>query len=271
MPPGGGGLSLALRVEANMARAHAAAYRLIHELQPQARVGYALNYRPVAARRRWFPLDALMARIRHTGLNLAFPSAISTGVMNTPLGNIKLPAVKGTQDYVGLNYYTVETAWFDLLQPQELFTRAGYPRGSDLSEHGDSANKPHGLYGAIRWAAQVYPGMPILITENGVESSDDAIRPRYIAQHLHQIWRALNFNWQVKAYFHWTLVDNFEWERGWSRRFGLWELDVTTQKRTKRRSAHLYEAVCRANALSSDMVRQYCPEVFDKIFPPFDG
>jgi beta-glucosidase len=269
MPPGGGGLALATRVLANMARAHAAAYRLIHEIQPQARVGYALHYRPMLPRRSWFPPDILMARVRHLAFNLAFPSAVSTGAMRTPLGSVSMPEVRGTQDFFGLNYYTTETAWFDLFAPRELFTRGGYPEGADLSSTGFLANIPQGLYDAIHWAVSQYPGTPILITENGVESSDDAIRPRYIARHLHQVWRAVNFNWPVKAYFHWSLVDNFEWDRGWTQRFGLWALDTETQERTRRPSADLYAAICQSNSLSSHMVRQYCPEVFDKIFPPF--
>ena len=271
MPPGGGGLQLAVRVQANMARAHAAAYRAIHEIQPQARVGYALHYRPTVSRRRWFPLDAVMRRYRHLAVNLAFPTAISTGVMRTPLGRIRMPEAKGTQDFFGLNYYSVDTVSFDALRPKELFTRTGYPGDADLSQSGMIANIPQGFYDAIRWVVRTYPDLPILITENGIDSSEDAVRRRYMAQHLHQIWRAVNFNWQVKGYYHWTLVDNFEWERGWTQRFGLWALDTQSQKRTKRPSADLYAAICRSNSLSTEMVQQYCPEVFDKIFPPFDG
>jgi beta-glucosidase len=271
MPPGGGGIRLAVRVQANMARAHAAAYRAIHTIQPEARVGYALNYRPMQPRRPWFPPDALMARLRHTSVNLAFPTAISTGVLRSPVGNVRIPEAKGTQDFFGLNYYTTETAWFDALAPQVLFTGGGFPERSDLSEHGDIANRPQGLYDAIHWLAKLYPNLPILITENGVESSDDSIRPRYIAQHLHQIWRAVNFNWQVKGYFHWSLTDNFEWTHGWTRKFGLWALDPASQKRTRRRSAELYEQICRTNSLSSEMVARYCTEVYDRIYPPFDG
>jgi beta-glucosidase len=114
----------------------------------------------------------------------------------------------------------------------------------------------------------MHPDTPIIVTENGVASADDRIRPRYLAQHVHQMWRAVNFNWPVKGYFHWTPVDNFEWERGWTQRFGLWALDTETQKRTRRPSADLYAAIVKENGLSSAMVRQYCPEVFDRIFPP---
>jgi beta-glucosidase len=269
-PPGRGGLRKAVMVQANMARAHAACYRSIHAIQPEARVGYALHYRPMLPRFKWLPLDVLMRRVRDLAVNMAFPSALSTGVMRAPVGSVSLPEVKGTQDYLGLNYYTMPTVWFDLLRPIELFTQSGFPAGSDKSKHGAIANIPQGLYESIRWAARSYPNLPLLITENGVESADDEIRPRYLAQHLHQLWHAVNFNWQVKGYFHWTLVDNFEWERGWSQRFGLWALDPATQKRTKRPSAELYADICKTNSLSAEMVEKYCPEVYDAIFPPFD-
>jgi beta-glucosidase len=82
-----------------------------------------------------------------------------------------------------------------------------------------------------------------------VEDPDDRLRPRYIAQHIHQMWYAVNFNWPVKGYFHWTLVDNFEWERGWTQRFGLWALDVETQARTAALRG-LYAEIC-CKSLSS--------------------
>jgi len=72
----------------------------------------------------------------------------------------------------------------------------------------------------------------------------------------------------VKGYFHWTLVDNFEWERGWTQRFGLWALDPRTQKRTKRPSADFFAEVCSENALTSDLVGRFAPEAQDQIFPP---
>ena len=107
----------------------------------------------------------------------------------------------------------------------------------------------------------------MIVTENGVEDTDDHLRPRYLIQHIHQVWRAVNFNWPVKGYFHWSLVDNFEWERGWTQRFGLWELDVETQARRKRPSADLYAEICRTNGISSDMVAKYAPEIFEAMFP----
>jgi beta-glucosidase len=107
----------------------------------------------------------------------------------------------------------------------------------------------------------------MIVTENGIEDADDDLRPSYIIQHLHQIWRGINFNWPIKGYFYWTLVDNFEWERGWSQRFGLWELDLETQSRRKRPSADLFSAICTQNSLSSDQVQQFAPQIFDQMFP----
>jgi beta-glucosidase len=266
-PPGRKDLRLALRVQANLARGHAAAYRAIHATQPEARAGYALHFRPAVAARPGFPLDRLERDLHFTVVNTAFPTAISTGVMRTPLGKMRIPEAKGTQDYLGLNYYSVDTVAFDLRRPGELFGRSFYPEGSDLSDTGFNANTPEGMFATIKWAVKAYPDLPLIVCENGIECADDHIRPRYIAQHVHQMWRAVNFNWPVKGYFHWSLVDNFEWERGWSQRFGLWELDAETRSRRKRKSADLYAEICKENGLSSEMVQRYCPEVFEKLFP----
>ncbi len=266
-PPGKSDLKLGIRVQANMARAHARAYHTIHELQPEARVGYALHFRPQEPARAWSPLDRLMRNVKFQGINMAFPSAISTGVLRSPLGKISVPEAKGTQDYFGLNYYSVDTVAFDLRNRAELFSRSFFPKGTDLADAGMNSNTPKGFFWAFKWIVKTFPNLPILVTENGIEDSIDRIRPRYLAQHVHAMWRAVNFNWPVKGYFHWSLVDNFEWERGWTQRFGLWGLDTKTQQRTKRPSADLYAEICKENGLSSQMVNKYCPEVFEKLFP----
>jgi len=118
---------------------------------------------------------------------------------------------------------------------------------------------------ALKWSLQFK--VPIIVTENGTEDAEDSYRRRYIVEHIRQLWRAVNFNYSIKGYFFWTLVDNFEWERGWVHRFGLWELDKETQARRKRPSADLYAAICQQNALSSQMVREYTPELFEQQFP----
>jgi beta-glucosidase len=159
---------------------------------------------------------------------------------------------------------------FDPRLPGQLFGRQFLPKGADISPTAQAfviASEPEGFFEALKWSVRTFPNMPILITENGAYDREDAFRRRYLAQHIHQMWRAVNFNWPIKGYFHWSLVDNFEWERGWTQRFGLWELDPETQKRTKRPSADLYAEICKENGLSSEMVQKYCPEVFEKLFP----
>jgi beta-glucosidase len=84
---------------------------------------------------------------------------------------------------------------------------------------------------------------------------------------VHQVWRAVSYNWPIKGYLHWSLVDNFEWERGWSQRFGLWGLDLSSQARIRRPSVDLYAAICKENALSHAAVERYAPEALPHIYP----
>jgi beta-glucosidase len=266
-PPGKNNLRLAIQVEANLARGHAAAYRAIHQVQPEARAGYAQHYRSFLPHRAWSPLDKFMAKTFFNANNLGFVSALATGVMRTPLGSVRIPEARGTQDYFGFNYYTRDYVAFDLRYPVTLFGHRFYRKDAELSDSAFLANEPEGMFEGLKWIVRTFPNLPILVTENGINSIDDRIRPRYIAQHIHQMWRAVNFNWPIKGYFHWSLVDNFEWDLGWTHRFGLWALDNETQKRIKRPSADFYAEICRENGLSSEMVQKYCPEVFEKIFP----
>jgi beta-glucosidase len=263
-PPGKHDLGRARKVAYNLVRAHAAAYKAIHALQPQARVGIAHHIRTFMPAKARFPPDRWIAHLYNSLFNDAFPRAASDGVL--PLGLIPyhLKEARNTQDFIGLNYYTREQVAFNILYVKDLFGRHFYPRTADLSGTGFIANDPVGLFEALRWALQFK--VPIIITENGVEDADDRMRPRYLVRHIHQLWRAVNFNWPVKGYFYWTLVDNFEWERGWTQRFGLWELDLETQARRKRPSADLFSEICHENGLSSEMVNKYAPEAYEQIF-----
>ncbi|OGO80807.1 MAG: hypothetical protein A3K41_16835, partial [Chloroflexi bacterium RIFOXYD12_FULL_57_15] len=200
-PPGVNNIQRAVQVEANMLRAHAAAYRAIHEIQPEARVGYALHYRPMVPR-SWSPLDKIMRDVRYSGINMAFSSGISTGALKSPVGNVSIPEAKDTQDYLGINYYSQDAISFNPFKPKELFTHSGFPADADFSENNFIANIPEGFFDTLKWAVRTYPNLPILVTENGVEDADDHMRPRYLAQHIHQMWRGVNFNWPVKGYFH---------------------------------------------------------------------
>jgi beta-glucosidase len=263
--PGKQDLQAALRASVNMVRGHAAAYHAIHRIQPQARVGIALLYRSFHPARSWLPLDGWAARMLSRSLNDMFPRALDEGVVHTPFGKRRVPEARRTQDFMGVNYYTRDLVKFDPTKPMEMFGRRYYRKDADLSDSGFIAHEPDGMYEALKWGLQFK--VPMLVTENGVEDASDRLRPRYLVEHLHQVWRAVNMNFPVKGYFHWTLVDNFEWAAGWTMRFGLWELDPATQMRRKRPSADLYAEICRENGISSEMVARYAPEIFEKIFP----
>ena len=264
-PPAVKDVRAGFRAGANLIRAHAAAYHAIHKLQPNAQVGIALLSRDFTPAREWFPLDRWVAGMQFKSVNEMFPCALVDGWMRTPFGKIHIPQASGTQDYLGLNYYTRELVRFDLFKPSELFGHRYFKPDVEVSENNFVANEPERFYHLLKSA--LHFNVPMIVTENGVDDSTDQLRPRYLIQHLHQLWRAVNMNMPVKGYFHWTLVDNFEWASGWTLRFGLWELDTETQARRKRPSVDLYAEICRENGISSDMVARYAPEIYEKIFP----
>ena len=111
------------------------------------------------------------------------------------------------------------------------------------------------------------PGKPIYSTENGLPGADDDQRPCFLITHLRQVWHAINQSIPVMGYYHWSLVDNFEWAEGWDLRFGLVELDVETQERRLRRSGELYGEICQSNKIDTDLVQRYAPEMVETLFP----
>ncbi|MFW5714640.1 MAG: glycoside hydrolase family 1 protein, partial [Brevefilum sp.] len=263
-PPGKNDISTAMEVMLHMVKAHARAYHIIHELQPEARVGTALHYRGFEPA-TWLPLDRWTANVYHKLFNDLFPRALNDGVFNAIIKREKLPEAAGTQDFLGINYYSTEQVRFDLLAAKNLFAHRTFPEGTALSETGFIANVPSGMAEAVRWGEKY--GVPIIITENGVEDSEDILRPRFLLEHLHALWEAMNGAAIVEGYFHWSLVDNFEWERGWTQRFGLWGLDRETQARVSRPSVDLYAEICRLNGISADIVEKYAPEARERLFP----
>jgi beta-glucosidase len=128
---------------------------------------------------------------------------------------------------------------------------------------------PGGLYRVLKAVYKRTRGnKPFYITENGFSDSADTRRPRAILEHLAMMHRAMREGIPVRGYFHWTLVDNFEWNNGWHVRFGLIEIDPETQERIPRRSASMFGEICRANAITETIVERYAPEAMDAIFGP---
>lgn len=108
---------------------------------------------------------------------------------------------------------------------------------------------PAALAGAVRYAHQA-SGAPVLVTEHGVVSKDDAIRARFIPAALRELQLAMDSGVPVKGYVHWSLVDNVEWALGyWPTFFGLVAVDRTTFRRTPKPSARVLGAIARRNSL----------------------
>ena len=92
-------------------------------------------------------------------------------------------------------------------------------------------------------------GVPLIVTENGIATTDEALRSSFVRDHLAVLCETIRRGVDVIGYFHWSLMDNFEWALGTGPRFGLAAVDYATQQRTPRPAAELYARVCRSNAL----------------------
>ena len=244
-PPGKKDMRVAYRVLVNMVKAHAEAYHIIHKIKPMVRVGFALNIQHFMPANIASPFDRWAARLQNKLFNESFLHALVDGVFRFAVFNTRIPSAVGTQDFIGLNYYTTSLVAFDIRKPGELFGRRFFSPDALLSETKFIACVPQGFYHALAWANTF--GLPIIVTENGVEDSQDKFRQHYLLTHIHQMGKAMQEGMPIQGYYHWSLVDNFEWERGWTQRFGLWELDMETQVRRSRPSMDVFASICKTN------------------------
>ncbi len=261
-PPGKRSLPLAFKVLGNMLLAHGRAYRAIHRLHPCAQVGIAHAMRVFDPAKPNSALDHWAAWIPDYVFNRLTLTALTKGVLAFPLAlHRQVPELVDSADFLGINYYSRDLVAFDASRPHELFGRRFYPDGAEMSDGGYGEVYPEGLYRLLKGLAAY--GKPIYVTENGLPDEDDDQRPRFLLTHLAAMHRAMEEGVPVKGYFHWTLVDNFEWAAGWTLRFGLIALDVETQERTIRPSGQLYKEICEAGAITEEMVKRYTPEVLE--------
>jgi len=273
-PPGKRDTFTAFKVMRHLVHAHVAAYRTIHRIQPHARAGIAHHVRPFDPLRRRSALDRLVASLQSRVFNDAVFEGMYSGRLIWPLG----PALSGTKgrghvpeagdehefmDFVGLNYYTHEVVTFDLGHAGEFFGRRLVRDGIELNLFGEEIY-PQGIYHCLKKLAHY--GKPIHITENGTSDHGDDRRRRYLLQHLVQVQRAIAEGVPVRGFFYWTLVDNFEWGKGWATPFGLIHMDLETGERTPRPSAELYAEIARANSITREMVGKYAPTLTEELF-----
>ena len=250
---------------------HGWAVPIVHRNSPGAEVGIVLNTSPSvpasasAADReaerfhdgrlhRWlldplygrgYPAD-MVADYKRSG---ALPAGESDWVRDGDLAAIAAPA-----DFLGLNYY-FRTIVRDG-QARDNLPQAIFPN-PEHTEMGWEVH-PAGLYDILTRVQRDYAPVKIYLTENGASYGDgpaadgrvrDDRRQRYLHDHVAAAGRAIQEGVPLAGYFVWSLLDNFEWARGYAQRFGIVWVDYATQQRTIKESGYWYARVIAANGL----------------------
>jgi beta-glucosidase len=264
--PGIVDLHTALAASHHLLLAHGEAVRLVRDLAPEGRVGNSVLLSDIhpatgdpadveAARRldgyenRWF-LDPVF--------RAAYPDDMldwyAGQVPIDFIGDGDLKVIAAPMDFSGINFYETKIVASDQNEP---FHRASVlPAAGPLTANGIDA-RPAGLGQVLRRLRDEYPAIPLYITENGAPFFDyvdpngqvkDIERVRYLDDHLAETHRAMADGVDVRGYFVWSLLDNFEWADGYSRRFGLYFVEFGTQARIAKASARWYQRFIASRA-----------------------
>jgi beta-glucosidase len=208
-----------------MARAHIQAYRLIHKIYRQKNLARPLV--SIAANLQAFEIcqptlkNKLAAYLRNKFYNFYFIDKLKR---------------KKTLDYIGVNYYSRNLVDVDDWRLHNVLMQTCRHNHHPLPKNSLGWDTyPEGLF-KLLMAAKKY-NLPVLITENGICTEDDDARWDYIKGHLEGLRRAMDEGVWVIGYIYWSLLDNFEWDKGFAPRFGLVEVDYQSYKRTIRPSA----------------------------------
>jgi len=148
-----------------------------------------------------------------------------------------LDKIKNHQDFIGLNYY------FHNLINYGFSKQFSYDKKSDLQW----GLHPEGIRFVLADLKKY--NKPVYITENGLADRGDQHRAWYIEEILKNVHAAISDGVAVKGYFHWSLIDNFEWAEGFKPRFGLYEVNFQTYERVARSSAEFYADICKNNRI----------------------
>ncbi|MGH7501757.1 MAG: GH1 family beta-glucosidase [Longimicrobiales bacterium] len=164
-------------------------------------------------------------------------------------------AIRQKLDFLGINYYTRGVTRYD---PHVLPLRASnaHQAGHTYTDTGWEVHAP-ALTDVLLWTAKHYGPIPLYITENGAAFYDpprteggrlhDPLRVSYLRSHLNAALDAIERGVDVRGYYAWSLLDNFEWSLGYSKRFGIVHVDFETQARTLKDSARLYSRIIATN------------------------
>lgn len=230
-PPQKSSVWSAWRAYQTFALAHRKAYKIIHRIDANAQVGLAHNVSSYHAYRKHSWGDQLFEMMMDRITNHAF------------LKKSKY------HDFYGLNYYfhirIRHVNFFQTLKGFDIFEPVLRER-RETSDIGWEIY-PHGMFNMLMDFAD--SKKPIYITENGIAAQDDTHRQKFIREYLQEIYHAIQGGADVRGYFYWSLLDNFEWEAGFGPRFGLVHVDYKTQKRTLKPSALMYADISKRNGL----------------------
>lgn len=227
-------------VEGNLALAHIKAFRLIHNIYKEAHylkpfVGisqYTQAFVPCAGTLK----NRFAAYLRNKRFNLGFLDCLMR---------------HKAMDFIGINYYSrqlVDVKGWGLLNLLKDVCKDNHHPVTKNSLGWDIY--PEGLHNVLLGLKRY--GLPVFITENGICTQDDNQRWEYIKAHLKNIHHAKEKGVDVKGYLYWSLIDNFEWDKGFRPRFGLIDVDYTTYKRTVRESAEKFAQVCKTGILEGE-------------------
>ena len=265
----------ALTTSHHLLLSHGAAVRALRSVDSALQIGIALNLVPAipaspseadreATRHfdghfnRWF-LDPLHGR--------GYPADIlqdyeTDGRLpphwHTLVRADDLTTIAEATDFLGINYYRREIARSKTLsQELNLPPTVHLPPDDQLTTMGWEIH-PAGMYDILHRVHVDYAPQCLYVTENGASFDDlpdpagvvrDHDRIEFLREHLHAARRAIAAGVPLRGYFLWSLMDNFEWERGYGPRFGIVRVDYATQRRTLKQSARWYREVISANKL----------------------
>ena len=240
-PPGEQNLWHFLRARRHTLAAHRQTYRTIHTLYKQKgwrrpQVSFAHHLSWVEPGNEHNPLDRLSAWIYNR---------INNGYF--------LARTHKTVDFIGLNYYFFRRLKFTLGGALVIAREEPLPHApkSDLGW----PVVPEGLYRLCLEVGKT--GKPIIVTENGLADAADTLRPWSLAAHIQALQLARAEGVDIRGYFHWSLLDTFEWENGYRAKYGLVEVDFKNQTRKPRPSAKVYADIARTRTVAKIPARPH--------------
>lgn len=212
-----------------MAWAHRRAYKIIHQLIPSAQVGIANSVQSFDT----IHSHSLRENIARSLLNFGANRAIY------------LLTGRSVHDFLAINYY--QNFYINLAERARIPSLVDIARvKTEVSDLGWELH-PEGIFDMIMdfsdWRR------PIYIAESGIPSKNDDRRVRFLLSYLTEVYHAIQLGADVRGYFYWSLIDNMELNKGFEPKFGLIEVDFTTQVRSVRPSAHVYEEIIRHNGI----------------------